>query len=728
MNKTLMAGIAAGILVLGLILAPLSFDQFADAKHFKRIVQTKEFKSIVDPGKGHELHKLALILPPADNVVYSGRFTYSASAPVEVVVLHDIKEGETPAKIYTIDGQKKWALSLIKLGGDVGTATGSMSFVGAALGLHTLDGSDFTAQVSVHANARAMVGVLPPVGMTTQYVCSDRSTVSDPTTCPEGPVVDLSNVKTITVSEWAPWFQPSALQVDPGTPIVWDAAETTSIHTITFVTRVTDLQLNMDEEFTAKTITLLTPGGKSSVWTPEAGVYVYVCAIHPYMTGVISAGVPYNAITGEMGTGEKDPTVLKFAPWYPSVAPWQDQRPFRDAPATPGVGEVWVDTQFEVLPDPNSPTGRFGKSWPGTVTVVDASTWEVTDKISEGLNNPHNLMSDLWQNDKNVIQSNWHDDYLTLIDARTKEVLKNYIQTGPNPAHVAWTEDNIVIAGVNAGAELQLFDGAQITDPDVPASEIKPIDTIKASIPLAGPHGFWYKDRLISVPYHLANHMVIVGLDERAELFAPINISELPDDITDDPDDTIGSGIDLASYLGPEINGHRFWVTTEVLLSHAKLLQGRLLIYDIGSSVGGPTSPAFVKMLEVGSIPIQSPVTPDGRYVVTANAGGIGVKASITVTELDYNNPQNSRVVTTLPGYPGSHGVEYGFKKGGGLYAYVTSKFAPVLQVVDLTTSTPTLAGEVDLGNGWGGMGVMPHPTAAYHATLDEHPHGKLYN
>ncbi len=725
MNKTLMAGIAAGILVLGLILAPLSLNQFADAKHIQRIIQTKQFKSMQDPGQGHELHKIAIILPPMDNVVYSGRFTYSANVPVEVVVLHDIKPGETPAKIYTIDGQKKWALSLIKLGGDKGTAAGSMSFVGAALALHNLNGTDFTAQVSVHAFARAMQGELPMMGgggdtAMLQQQIEDLQKENAMLKKQGGTMA-----KTITVSEWAPWFQPSALQVDPGTPIVWDADETSGIHTITFVTRVTDLKLNMDEEFTAKTFTILSPGDKSPVWTPEAGVYVYVCAIHPYMTGVISAGVPYNAITGAIGTGKDDPTVLKFAPWYPSVAPWQDQRPFRDAPATPGVGEVWVDTQFEVLADPNSPHGRFGKPWPGTITVVDAANWEVKDKISEGLNNPHNLMDS--PDGKYVIQSNWHDDYLTLIDARTHKVVKNYIQTGPDPAHVAWTEDNKIITGPNAGSELQIFDGAQVTDPSIPASEIKPIATIKASLagPVpAGPHGFWYKDRMISVPYHLANHMVVDSLDEKKELFKPINISELDDPIAGDK---IGPGIDLASYLGPEINGHRFWVTTEVLLSHSKLLQGRLLIYDIGSAVGGPENPTQVKILEVGSIPIQSPVSPDGRYVVTANAGGIGAKGMITVTELDYNNPQNSKVVAELPAYPGSHGVEYGFKKGEGLYAYVSSKFAPVLQVVDLTTSPPSLAGEIDLGNGWGGMGIMTMPSAAYYASLDEHPHGKLY-
>lgn len=712
MNKTVIAGIAAGVLVLGLILAPLSIDQFAAAKRIERIVTTQQIESMQDPGQGHQAHQLALILPPKDGVVYSGRLTYSATQPVEVVVLQDIKPGDTPAKTYTIDGKKKWALTLIFLGGEkTPTASGSISFAGAALALHmgaVQEAVPFTATVTVHAQARAMMGELPSMAPPAEEPGMER---------PAG-------VKTITVSEWQPWFQPSALQVAPGTPIVWDAAETASIHTITFVTRVTDLQLSMDPAFTVKTHTLLSPGDVSAPFTPEAGVYVYVCAIHPYMTGVISAGVPYNAITGEMGTGEGDPTVAKFAPWYPSVAPWQDNRPFRDAPKTPGVGEVWVDTQFEVAMDPNSIGGKFGKSWPGTVSVVDAKTWQVTDKVKGGLNGPHNLEHS--PDSKYVIQTNWHDDYMTLIDARTKEIVKNYIQTGPDPAHVAWTDTNQIVISVNAGSELQVFDAAQVTDPDVPSSEIKPMGSIKASVPLAGPHGFWYRDGLISVPYHLANHMAMIDLAEMKEL-AIVNTSELPDEVTEDPEDTIGPGINLASYMGPEINGHRFWVTTEVLLSHAKLLQGRMILHDIGSAVGGPSNPQLVKVLELGSTPIQSPVSPDGKYVVTANAGGIGVKASISVTQLDYNNPMNSRVVATLAGYPGAHGVSYGYKEGGGVYAYVTTKFAPVLQVVDLTTSPPTLAGEVDLGNGWGGMGVTAIPTATFYPTLDENPLGKLY-
>jgi hypothetical protein len=164
-NKTLIVAAIAGMVALGFTLAPLSLDQSADARRVKTTMMTKEFQSMQDPGQGHETHQISIILPPADGITYTGRFTYSASEAVEVVILHDIKPGETPAKIYTIDGEKKWALSLIKLGGDVGTTSGSMSFTGAALALHNLEGKEFKATVTVHARAMAlsMIGAMPMI-------------------------------------------------------------------------------------------------------------------------------------------------------------------------------------------------------------------------------------------------------------------------------------------------------------------------------------------------------------------------------------------------------------------------------------------------------------------------------------------------------------------------------------------------------------------------------------
>ena len=45
MNNIGLAVFAAGILVLGLILIPLSVEQVVEGKHFKRIVQTETLDS-----------------------------------------------------------------------------------------------------------------------------------------------------------------------------------------------------------------------------------------------------------------------------------------------------------------------------------------------------------------------------------------------------------------------------------------------------------------------------------------------------------------------------------------------------------------------------------------------------------------------------------------------------------------------------------------------------------
>jgi hypothetical protein len=45
-----------------------------------------------DPLPGHQLHQIVIAaLPRADGKIYSGVVTFTASVPVEVVVLHDYK-------------------------------------------------------------------------------------------------------------------------------------------------------------------------------------------------------------------------------------------------------------------------------------------------------------------------------------------------------------------------------------------------------------------------------------------------------------------------------------------------------------------------------------------------------------------------------------------------------------------------------------------------------------
>ena len=70
-------------------------------------------------------------------------------------------------------------------------------------------------------------------------------------------------------------------------------------------------------------------------------------------------------------------------------------------PGTPGIGEVWIDLEYEK-------TGS--KTKPGTAAVVDATTWKVTRKVALpriNMNNPHNMWASA---DQSVIyQTQWFD-------------------------------------------------------------------------------------------------------------------------------------------------------------------------------------------------------------------------------------------------------------------------------------------------------------------------------
>lgn len=703
MNRTVLATIVAAIAVVGLLIAPMAL-QNSEAARIKRVIDTKQLTSESHAWiSGHESHQAVKVLTLQDNVVYAGRLTFKADKSVDVVILHpkgSFAAGEPFTGTNELSGMEFDAEVYRNVGNE-----GSFAFNNALqVELHNGAGEPFGVTVTVYYQARATTGELP--------------------------VEQVEIPRTIVVSEFIPWFMPTAMQVSPGTPIIWDASETATIHTITFVTRITDLQLNQDPEYTAKTFTLLAPGNRSPVFKPDAGVYVYVCAIHPYMTGVISAGVPLNAITGEKGTGQGDVTVEKFAPWVYSPGPWPSHRDeFLPPPETPGVGEIWIDTQFDAasLAKDKDPFGKLGKPWPGSITVVDATTWKVKTKITQGLNNPHNLWESI--GGKYIAQTNWHDDYLTIIDTEKKEIVKNYIQVGSAPAHIFISPNNKwIITSINGESRFVAVNAEQAFDPNIPADQVEK-KSIPASIPMAGPHGFWLtKDNLIAAPYHMANYIAVLEFDAEngtgKELFVQ-NAAELPDLTTDNPDDKLGPGIPIASYIGPEINGHRYWATSWISLNHKDLLQGRLILYDIGSAVGGPSNAQLVDIIAVNGVPIQAPISPDGKWLIQANSGGLpGLfedgKAAITVIKLNYEDPKGYQK-QVLKGYPGTHGVTYGYKEGGGLYAYITAKFTPVVRVLDLSGDEPVIAGDIDI-DGWGGMGIIALPNANWYATPEENP------
>src|SRR2546425_13306141 len=94
MNRFVLFAIIA--IVAGVILIiPLLSDQLANARTIKKIQFTQTVTSTQDPGQGHGNEQMAIILPPSSGSIYHGSLTYSASEPVQVIILHQINKDES---------------------------------------------------------------------------------------------------------------------------------------------------------------------------------------------------------------------------------------------------------------------------------------------------------------------------------------------------------------------------------------------------------------------------------------------------------------------------------------------------------------------------------------------------------------------------------------------------------------------------------------------------------
>src|SRR5215207_7227994 len=311
-------------------------------------------------------------------------------------------------------------------------------------------------------------------------------------------------------------------------------------------------------------------------------------------------------------------------------------------PIISGVGEVWIDTQFEKTAN---------KTKPGTATAVNATTWEVTKKVALpeiNMNNPHNMWTD--KNQDLIYQTQWFDNKTSIFDRNTGKLVKN-IEVGHDPSHVMTNTKTDELMVVLHGEQ-----GVAVLGPKG--------ESIKKVIPIQFPgldpshsHGYWMTadGHYMVTPDEFTGTATIYDMMEDKIIekiktgHSPIAVGMIPDGtksyVADFFDSTV-SVIDTA-------NG--------TLLKTINLLEN----YDpISGNINGP----------IGFLPIQTPVSPDGQYMVTANTG------SATITIID---TEKDELVKVLPCSAGCHGVNFGAKKDGGYYAYVTSSFSNDLIVVD---------------------------------------------
>jgi YVTN family beta-propeller protein len=511
-------------------------------------------------------------------------------------------------------------------------------------------------------------------------------------------------------------------------------SDVSGVHTVTsFVYPKGATNMPFDE------ITAYAGGG--IVKLDDPGLYVFGCKLHPFMLGAVIADDPdtegldlgdeitlLNDITiptsSDLATrllktfftittpnNWQDYTSTSQKPWhisYPdvdiritngTVVNLKDTLETRygqnltldqlNNPEIEGIGEVWIDTQLEKTAN---------KTKPGTATAVNATTWEITKKVALpeiNMNNPHNMWTD---KDQNLIyQTQWFDNKTTIFDRNTGKLVKN-IDVGDDPSHVmtSTVTDELYVA-------LHGEQGVTVLSPKG--------ESIKKVIPMqfpgqdpTHPHGHWMgaKGKYLVTPDEFTGTATIYDINQN-KISGKVKTGHSPIAVGMTPDGNksyVADFFDSTVSVIDTVNG--------TLIKKINLLEN---YNPISGNVNGP----------IGFLPIQTPVSPDGQYMVTANTG------SATITIID---TEKDELIKDLPCSAGCHGVNFGAKKGGGYYAYVSSSFSNDLIVVDGDPNNdgdPTdakIAGRISLIAshntqiddkvnglpGTGGMGVLPIP------------------
>ncbi|WP_299292513.1 multicopper oxidase domain-containing protein [Nitrosopumilus sp.] len=314
-------------------------------------------------------------------------------------------------------------------------------------------------------------------------------------------------------------------------------------------------------------------------------------------------------------------------------------------PVTSGVGEVWVNTQFELTVAKNHEGSPDDK--PGTITVVDTEDWKIKQKIALpeiNMNHPHNM----WADAKNevIYQTQWFGNEMAIIDRDSGELVKE-VYTGQSPSHVMTspTTGDVYIA-VNGEDAVFEFD-----------SETYDLTRQISTGFRSHPHGHWISSsgQYVVTPDFIGLKASIIDLDDNsvdtsdALLFGPIATGMKGDESVFYTADFLGNSMTAIDPSTGSTVGQIDWLVA-------------------GSDFSVPNG--------LLGLPIQTPISPDDKWMVTALTlgGKIGV--------VDVSSDPGT-VVAVLQCEPGCHGVQWGAKDGGGYYAYVSSKFANNLLVVD---------------------------------------------
>lgn len=507
---------------------------------------------------------------------------------------------------------------------------------------------------------------------------------------------------------------------------------TTTRHTVTLLMKPTGSRVVMDQDQSQK--------GTLSVTFDLPGAYLFHCKIHPYMTAVVgvkdaAGNIPNVTATmlpfiGHLGVNSLPATTV-LSVITTIAATDADKRAKWDIldssaqvrPAVPGVGEVWIDTQFERVPNQRDKTGVVK---PGTITVVDAATFTVEREInglrSNGMwNNPHNMWANFALD--SIYNGNWFGQWINKIDRLSGNIL-NSIKVGEAPTHIITIptegpEKGVLTVPLSA-------DNNMVKVQDGPGG-LQIIDSDPTGNGRNHPHGHWLTcgtgDRAI-VPN------VFKGIGPAGSISIMDTASgAVLKEFRQNPNDPLTAPLLMPIAVGEcHVNGvHKAYV--------ANLVSGKVTVINVDTKTitrnipvtFAPDGNTGLDIFHTLQGPIQTPVSPDEKWSATAVFSLTNVNRPPTgsADHVAIINTNTDQVVAFVPTPAGTHGVNWGAKRGGGYYAYVTNQHANVLTIIDpdpngdgngadaATVGTILLAnGSQGAGatDGTGGQGVKPLP------------------
>jgi len=569
--------------------------------------------------------------------------------------------------------------------------------------------------------------------------------------------VEASNVvdTMFLTDEPANWFKSESLGapltiINPGEAVEFDLnSKTDTKHTVSLLVPATEL-LKVDQS-KADDDTIRVQFDKS-------GIHLFACKVHPYMSGIVvvlndDGTIPAVSSTDlpfidHLGATELPATLV--ASILTNIAPF-DEKPAADPfgitldkeskwdilkfgddfhgvtvgkpPAIAGIGEIWIDAQFEKVDGQTTSTGQK----PGSITVISAETFEVTREMNgvsnfdgdeqddQGKwNNPHNM----WTNTEHTVvyNGNWFGNWLNLIDMETGDI-KDSITVGKAPTHIVTipTGDEKGILTLPLSAEDEIL---KIEDRN--GKRLKVIDHFQTGSDNNHPHGQWITadGTKILIPNVFQNiGPGLPGIAGSVTIMDAESGDIIRELTTDDGPFYLPVAVGITgekgyiSNIGTGIVSVINLNTGDVLKNIQVACFNPVLIGGNGTCGSAPIPDGLV--LDTLKLPIQTPASPDGKFVVTAVFSLVSHINPDTIAVID---TETDELVAELPCPAGCHGVNWGAKSNGGYYAYITSQHANVLTVVDPKSGADAeIVAVIPLGDefvtdGTGGQGVLPLP------------------